>query len=502
MRKLFAFALIATSFLLASCGSSISNNISTPSSGSAPVSLTMTDDPPAGVSVLFFQVSLTGAALSPAAGTGPTISLLPNNSPIQIDVTNLQALAAFLGGANVPAGTYGSLSLTFADPKLVIFNASDTALGSSCAVGAVCTLTPAIDNSATVDFSSSPFPVTISGSTPLGFLIDFHLNTIIQSDLSVNLGVANGVTVSQVPPNATGAAPPFGFVTGIVGSVSGNQFTMATAWGKTFTVDVDSNTVYVDWPPCASPGALSCLTAGAYVSVQVSKVETDGSLLAAMLTYLQSASQQTVQGTVIGYTSTQITLLLDASPTASSALPMGGLATVTIAGSASFSVDANGFSIPSGMVFAGISNLTNGQELNVDVVPGTLTGPSGGPNPGGWGPPPSLSFTTDKIQLEPGQISGSIAAVASPAFTLTYLFKPVCFNVCPTYVALLQIPVETTSQTVYAGFNPDNFSGLAKGDLVSVNGWLFEGDNGLLDTAVTTPEILAETVVLHPSGNI
>ena len=85
----------------------------------------MTDDPPSGVSVLFFQVSLTSATLTPAAGSGSTslVSLVEN--PIQIDVTQLQALSAFLANENVPAGTYSSLSLTFANPQLVILNSSD-----------------------------------------------------------------------------------------------------------------------------------------------------------------------------------------------------------------------------------------------------------------------------------------------------------------------------------------------------------------------------------------
>ena len=90
----------------------------------------MTDDPTSGVSVLFFQVSLTSATLTPAAGSGSTslVSLVEN--PIQIDVTQLQALSAFLANENVPAGTYSSLSLTFANPQLVIFNSSDASLGS------------------------------------------------------------------------------------------------------------------------------------------------------------------------------------------------------------------------------------------------------------------------------------------------------------------------------------------------------------------------------------
>ena len=67
-------------------------------------------------------------------------------------------------------------------------------------------------------------------------------------------------------------------------------------------------------------------------------------------------------------------------------------------------------------------------------------------------------------------------------------------------IALVQYNVETTSQTTYEGFNPDSFSGLADNDLVSVNGWLFEADNGLLDPAMTQPQILAQNIRLHPGA--
>ncbi len=502
MQKHFSAALLCSALLigLVSCGTGSTTVHSVPAV-SVPVSLTMTDDPPSGVSVLFFQISLTGAELSPASGTGSTISLLPGNSPIQIDVTQLQALSAFLAGANVPAGTYGSLSLAFASPQLVIFNASDTALGSSCAVGSICTLTPAIDSSATIDFTSAPFPLTVSSDSPLGLLIDFHLNTIIQPDLSVNLGVANGISLSQVPAAAAGQPPPFGFITGTVQTLNLNlnQFTIQTAWGQTLTVDVNSNTVLVDWPPCVSPGGLSCLSAGDTVQVQVAAVQSDGSLLAASVKWLLAANAQSVQGTVVGFNATQIKLLLNADPWAASALPpSGAIATVTLDNGATFAVDANGFAIPSGLTFSGIENLTGGQELQVAIDPGTLSCAASNVIPG---PPPACTFSTNSVQLEPSQITGTVSAISSPDFTLNYTWMPNCGpGVCPTVIALLQMQVETTTGTTYVGFSHDNFSGLADNDLVSVNGWIFELDNGLLDPAIAPPTMLAQTIAQHPSG--
>jgi len=514
MKKAFSLLLVSAilSSLLTGCGSSSqvssSGNGSSGGSGNqtsptVPVSLTMTDDPPSGVSVLFFQVSLTAATLTPALSTstsGTPISLI--TTPIQVDVTQLQALSAFLSTANVPAGSYTSLSLTFASPQLVILNTSDQAIASTCAVGSVCLLTPTLDNSATVNLSSAPFPVTAAANNPLGFLIDFRLNTIIQSDLSVNLGAANGVTLAQLPPTAPSQPPPFGFVTGTIVSlnVSQTQLTIQTAWGKTFTIDTDSNTRLVDWPPCVSPGGLACLTAGDVVRVQVASVESNGDLLAASIRWLLSAaSPQTVTGTIVGFSPNQLKLILHNSPASNSGLPLGGEATVTIASGATFSIDANGFTIPAGSIFAGFSNLTFGQTVQVNIVAGSLTNPTGPSNPGGWGPPQSLSFTTNNIQLEPSQFTGAVSDIGSSSFALGG-FPSFFFGLGVAPAALGQTTVDTTSQTTYQGFTTDSFSDLADNDLVSVSGWLIEPDNGILDPAIASPFILAQTVTLHPDG--
>jgi hypothetical protein len=461
----------------------------------------MTDDPPQGVEVLFFQVSLTAASLTSSSGS--TVSLVSGN-PIQIDVTQLQALSAFLGAAGVPADTYQSLSLTFANPQLVILNAGDTSIASSCAVGSVCTLTPTIDNSATVGISSSPFPVTVTPNTPLGFLIDFHLNTIIQPDLSVNLGATNGISVSELPPATALQPPQFGFLPGTVETVNtnSNTFTLQTPWGSTFTVDVNSSTAYNDFPAsaCASAG-FGCLAAGQSVQVQVNSVEADGSLLTGQIIYVQAANAQTVVGVLVGFSPGSVQLLLYQNPSASSALPMGGLANVTLASNTSFSIDTHGFTMPPGAIFAGFSNFTWGQTLQVNVVPGTLQSGGGQGGSGVWGPPPSVSFTTNTVQLEPSQMSGTISALNDPDFTLQMVIGPICFDgACPTWLALVPENIDTTSQTAYVGFDPDSFAGLATNDTVSVNGWVIETGNGILDPAISLPFTVAQTVALHPAA--
>ena len=509
MYKRLSIALLCSAPLsvLVSCSSSTDHaTVVPPPLASTPVSLTMTDDPPSGISVLFFQVSLTSATLTPAAGSSSTSSVSLIENPIEVNVTQLQALSAFLGNQNVPDETYSSLNLTFANPQLVIYNTSDTSLGSNCAVGSVCTLTPAIDNSASVSLSSAPFPLTVTAGTPLGLLVDFHLNTIIQSDLSVNLGVANAISLAQTPAAAVGQAPPFGFVVGTVETVNASQgqVTIQTAWGKTLTIDVNNNTQFLDWPPCVSPGGLYCLTAGDAVEVQVASVNSDGSLEAAAIGWLLENNAQNVQGTVIGYSAAAIKLLVlvtPPGPAAANAPPQGSIANITLDSGATFAVDAGQFTIPAGLNFSSTENLAWGQELQVEVDPGSVSCATTNVIPG---PPPICNFTTNHLQLEPSQLSGTIASISSPDFELDYTWSPCAPpGGAPTcnVIALIQYNVETTSQTTYEGFNPDNFSGLADDDLVSVNGWLFEADDGLLDTKTATPpEVLAEDIRLHPGA--
>ncbi len=511
MRKTLPLLLAPalTVLLLAGCNSSLTSTTGTGSSGSntVPVAVSMTDDPPAGVSVLFFQVSLTDATLTPA--TGSPVSLLSNGTPIQVDVTQLQALSAFLSTANAAAGTYNSLSLTFANPQLVIYNESDTSLGSSCTIGSICQLTPAFDDdSATQTFSTAPFPLTLSSGSPLGLVIDFHLDTVIQSDLSVNLSATNGVTVSELPPPP--APRQFGSLTGTVGTVTAasDQFTVQTQWGRTFTIDTTTSTTFNDFPSSACTTAgIACLAQGQVVQVQVSGFSS-GALTASQVTYVQQAAAQTVEGTIVSIPplplpvgETLLKVILHQSPTANSALPLGGVASVAVWGPGSgsntpttFSIDSNGFTIPSGYIFTAASGLTVGQNVQITITPGSITTTGSGPSPDVWGPPPSLNFTASAIALEPSQLTGSITAIDSATTSFTLGFGGPFFAPWPMASPnAVSFDVVTTGQTTYTGFSTDTFDGLATGDFASVNGWLFP------PATTGPPTIIAQSVLMRPS---
>src|SRR5208283_2321011 len=90
MRKaaLFLFIVVFVLFM-AGCGSqSQPPSVTDPLEAMAPASLTITDTPPTGVTVLFFQLNITGASLS--SQLGGSTSLLSGTNPIPVNVSQLQ----------------------------------------------------------------------------------------------------------------------------------------------------------------------------------------------------------------------------------------------------------------------------------------------------------------------------------------------------------------------------------------------------------------------------
>jgi hypothetical protein len=154
-----ALGLILGIHLCGCAGSSINSTSTTPNSN-ATVNLVVTDTPPTNITVLSFQVQITGAVLEPG-----NVLLLPR--PVTVDLAQLVSDTGFLASTVIDSGTYTSMTMTLANPQVTILNSgvsSITVSGQSCAAGATCTFIPALNN-ASVTISSGVFPITVAANS-------------------------------------------------------------------------------------------------------------------------------------------------------------------------------------------------------------------------------------------------------------------------------------------------------------------------------------------------
>jgi len=467
MRKaaLCCSAVFFVLLVFAGCGRFPGNGVS---SGpiTAPFSMTLTDTPPAGVTVLFFQLSVTGAVLQPG-----NVSLINASNPIPVELTQLQTQATFLSSVKVPAGNYTSLSVTFANPTLTILNQTGGAIGT-CANGAVCQLTPSL-SPMMVSFSAPPLPITVTQNVPAGFELDMNLTNIIQSDLTLNLAAANAVTLVQLPSVAlTSELQSLEDVLGIVQTVGTNQFTMKTGNGLSLTISTDNNTVF-NFANCAANN-FSCIVAGQILEVDLSLLG-NGSFLAKRIDFQDAAASQIAQGTIVSITSpTQFKMVVHQELPTIANLAAGDLATVNLqtgTPGTTFQIDAKGLTLSAGLSFASSTDLVVGQEVQVRVVGTPVAGPP-------------ITFSTNRIALHRSRFTAQVFMINIPnaSFTVNNL-PPIFPNALPTPIN--EIQVLTSSTTEFENLTPASLAGLAAGNNVSVEGLLF---NTILSTGFPTME--------------
>ncbi|HUO36067.1 MAG TPA: DUF5666 domain-containing protein [Candidatus Acidoferrum sp.] len=466
MRKPFwptALAVVL-GLMLASCGgNSTPSQPSSSSSGMVPVSLTISDNPPAGVTILRFQIQVTGATLQPADTSQSTVSLL--SSPQGVELTHLQTESALLVNANVPAGTYNSLTATFANPQMTIFNQTGGTLtvgSQSCATNQVCTLTPTLNQvSISIQAPTSPFPITLSSNSPLALLLHFDVNASVQGDLSVS----PMVSVKQIP------APPstaFGTIhlVGRITAVNSPNFTIQLGFsGLAPVIATDSNTAYNFGNSCAA-GDFSCLAVGQVVRVTASLM-SGGTLDATNVKLLESKGQPALEGLVLSVNAAQSQfkmVVMDLQQSWGNVW-FGFPVTIQVASSATFSVDSDGVTVPPTLSFASISDLVVGQEVTVNP---TAT-PTSAASPTPW-----LGISVDSVELEASQVTSGVTAVNAGATPPNFILGtlPPLFS----FAGISQITVEPVMGTVYE--NVSGLSSLSVGQTVSVSGLLFNTSGG------------------------
>lgn len=469
----FITALVGCALLIA-CNGSMSLNHT---ANGVPMSLTIGDTPPNGVGVLFFEASITGATLQPSDSSKPAVSVL--NAPVEVEFGHLQTDTAFLSLANVTPDTYSSMTLTFGNAELTIVNHSGAAIGS-CANNTVCQLNPNFSSS-TAMISGAPFPITMDMNSVVGIKLDLNVGSSIQNDLSIKPAVTIAHLRQRHDADEGQEMEEIDEVHGQVTAVGSNQFTlMNRRSGKSFTVNVDSHTVFDDFDRAgctASPEDFSCVKMDQILEVRLSEDGT-GTMLAKRVEFVVNASQMALKGTITSVDSgTQFHMVVFLEEPAVNGISEGAPVAVTIAPNATFQVgreemgDDGGFAM-FGFSFASSADLMVGQD--VQIRPGTVTSANG-----------VITITTDLVRLWPSQISGQVGSISSGmnTFTLT--------NLSPLFTGATP-PVNTINVQMLSFMDFEDFpqqAPLAVGDKVSVKGLLFK--------TPTTPTLVTRTVHAH-----
>ena len=451
---------------LSACGGGSGDSSSTSSTAQpqSTVNMTVTDTPSTGITVLSFQIQITGAVLQPG-----NVSLLPR--PVTVDLAQLVSDTGFLASSVIDSATYTSLELTYANPQITLQNntgSSLTAAGQTCAVGATCTFTPALNN-ASVTISSGVFPLTLTASSSTGLNLDLSIPDLLQSDLSVTF--ANG---SSVNLSLLGSGPAkIDDVLATVTSVSGTQVGVTTAFGDSLTLGETANTAY-SFPTsvCATPAA-SCVAAGQIVAMDLS-LAGDGNLSVDSLSFVGASGAQLVKGLVLSTATT------GSSPTAqlllqhginTSSLSAGEIATVTVPAGAAYAVATAAYPTVATGTFAGAQDLLPGQELIVSVGSDLVTGSA-------------PTFSTASVYLQSSQVIGAVGAVDTASGSLTMDGLTGVFSNAHTLIQ--EIGVQTGSSTDFVGLS--SLSAVTAGALIVAKG-------PLLNSVSTGYPIVAATDV-------
>jgi hypothetical protein len=431
--------------------------------GAAAVSVTITDTPPAGVSLLAFEVNVTGATLNPGS-----VDLLGGKGPTQIEVKQLETESAFLSTATVTPGTFTSLTLTFANPELTFKNDTGAAL-AGCAAGAVCEIKPTGTLTSTVNFPGSG--IVIMANLPTGIQVDVNPDTILSASLGADFSLNGAVSVQQLMMQSAGELDDLDDLRGAVQNVdtTNKQFALHNSDGD-FPITTDNNTEF-DFEACAANN-FSCLQNNQVVEVDA-KLMAGGMFLAKKIGFEDDAEDDELEGIVFKIDdATHFEMVVLDELRSVNNVSVGNPTLVTLS-NPGFQVKADGLSVPGSLAgeFEGATDTS--QLLPGQTVEIRLTGPA---NPG-----PLVAVTANRVRLRMTQFTANVKAgsIVAPDFSVDRL--PALF----TNAGISSIHVQTSSKTNLEGVS--SASAFVDGSAVSLRGLLF--NDGALP-----PELSAKKV--------
>jgi hypothetical protein len=451
-------AAAALSFALAGCngGSGHFSSGGNPTGSSATVTLAVSDTAAAGVTILSFEATITGASLTSSSGSSAT--LISSSNPLTLELKRLEGDSTLAASVAVPTGTYNNLTISVANPTFTFLNntgSTITTAGVNCINGATCQVQPSA--AANVVFATAPFPMTVAANTPQSLVLDFDLNAILSASLGVNFSA--GMSVTAGSGSSTTVVEPIedqvGKITAL--DIAHGNFTFVTSQA-TFKTNFDMNTAFQDFLSFGCSSANSgCLAVNQVIAVNMNLMG-DGSLLATGVTYEDSNLDETLtEGIIFSVdSSTQFRMVvLDTLPGTQGIGP-GSIATVTLAGITTYSVDDEGIDT-SAFIFIGPNNLVAGQEVQVKEL-STSSG---------------TSINADRVRLRGSRWTATVSSVSSPKFNVNAL--PSIF----TSNGYTQIQVQTSAATEFTG-TTTSFNQVTAGKVVTLRGQIFLSSGALV----------------------
>lgn len=433
---------------LAACGGGGSTTTPPPPQAStAPLTITVGDAPPVGVTILSLQVTITGAVLQPGG-----VSLV--SAPVKFEMKKLETETAFLNSLNVPAGTYTSINVTFSNPEMTFMNSTGATImmgATPCTNGSVCEFRNMPMGQSSVTYSGAPFPITLTANSPLGLLVDID----VLNSFPANMANMNPV-MSMLNLPAKPGTGEFEDMEDIVGKVSAkdtanNQFTLQVTSGVTsLTIKVDNNTIF-DFSDLGSANTFASLAVGQVLEVDI-KMMPDRSLLATKVQFEDDDVEEELEGTIVklnGVTSFDMVLMHESVDVAG--IAPGNVVTINLLSGTQFKVDDDNLPV-GGLSFSGAADLMVGQSVEIE----RKSTPAG--------TPPAMN--TNKVKLKKSIFT---AKVKSKLINGTDFIVD---NLPGLFTGIAQIEVRTSTQTEFN--NTTGVAALAVGDLVSLRGLLFK----------------------------
>jgi hypothetical protein len=453
---LWAFVALATICILPGCGKSAGPIIG--GTKTAQFSLTIHDSAPSNITVLSLQVQVKSALLQPGA---VSVSL-----PETVDLALLQSDTAILSSLQIPAATYTSLVVDFENPVMTFINNTGGPVtpnnNPTCAAGAVCTITPISSGGSPFIFGSAPvFPFVVAQNTEVGLELDLDIADLVQSDYSLDF--SNALNIAPLTP-VQGAAEirHVKHVLGTVSALATNAFTLITPTNTKLGITTDGSTIF-KFPATCLADNFSCVKVNQVLELDVS-LEGNGTILAKEADLEADVNVVEISGLIVSLDTNSPPqsfqmLVRQASPAVSPTLmPVGLVETVSIGSPTTFSVDNHSFVLPAGLSFTSAASLLVGQEVLADV--NVILAPS-------------LVIRTSALALRRSQVT-AVVLTAPPVGGTSFVLSPlpsIFQTALPTNI--LQMKVETTTQTTFEDLTPDAITGVSAGHNISVGGFLF-----------------------------